>query len=377
MKGRGVRVINATELQAVTPDATSKTHFVLVDCVGLCEGDLTDSQPLERQPTVPFHKLLQAVAFGSTDSDILSTLAGRLARLDRQLGTPERQALAQTAGGTPLQAITAGLVEALNPDRHVEAARAAAGLPEDAEPSPEQVEEAARRLLQEAVAPLASNPVLRDQLVQMKQRFEQTIDTVSKDVVLEAAFSEAAREKAQGLVTSFEEFIHDNKDEITALQVLYSRPYAQRLRFADIKALAEAIKAPPHSWWTPEALWRAYETLDQSKVRGAGGRILTDVVALVRFALRQENELVPFPEQVEQRFQDWLAQQEGAGRRFTDEQRWWLESIRDHIAASFRMEMDDFSDVPFAQRGGVGKAYQVFGEELDKVLEELNEVLVA
>ncbi len=377
MKGRGVRVINATELQAVTPDATSKTHFVIVDCVGLCEGDLTDSQPLERQPTVPFHKLLQAVAFGSTDPDIISTLAGRLARLDRQLGTPERQALAQTAGGMPLQAITAGLVEALNPDRQVEAARIAAGLPEGAEPSQEQVEEAARRLLQAAAAPLASSPALRDQLVEMKQRFEQTIDTVSKDVVLEAAFSEAAREKARSIVTSFEEFIRDNKDEITALQVLYSRPYAKRLRFADIKALAEAIKAPPHTFWTPEALWRAYETLDQSKVRGSGGRILTDIVALVRFALRQEDELVPFPEQVEQRFQDWLAQQEAAGRRFTDEQRWWLESVRDHIAASFRIEMDDFSGVPFAQHGGVGKAYQVFGEQLDSLLDELNKVLVA
>ena len=376
MKGRGVRIIDTTALRAVTPDATSKTHFVVVDCVGLCEGELTDSRPLERQPTVPFHKLLQAVAFGSTDPDILSTLAGRLARLDRQLGTPERQALARTAGSMSLQAITAGLVEALNPDRQVKAARAAAGLSEDAEPSLEQVEEAAQRLLQEAAAPLATNPALREQLVQMKQRFEQTIDTVSKDVVLEAAFSEAARDRAQELVTSFEQFIHEHKDEITALQVLYSRPYAQRLRFADIKALAEAIKAPPRSW-TAEALWRAYETLDQSKVRGSGGRMLTDIVSLVRFALRQEDELVPFPEQVDQRFREWLAQQEGTGRRFTDEQRWWLESIRDHVAASFRIEMDDFSGVPFAQRGGAGKVYQVFGEELNELLEELNGVLVA
>jgi type I restriction enzyme R subunit len=231
-------------------------------------------------------------------------------------------------------------------------------------------------LLRQAAAPLATNPALRDQLVQMKQRFEQTIDTVSKDVVLEAAFSEAAREKAKELITSFEQFIHEHKDEITALQVLYSRPYTQRLRFVDIKALAEAIKAPPRSW-TPEALWRAYETLDQSKVRGSGGRILTDIVALVRFALRQDDELTPFPEQVEGRFQDWLAHQESLGRRFTDEQRGWLEDIRDHIGASFRIEADDFQDVPFAQRGGLGKAYKLFGGELNEVLEELNEVLVA
>jgi len=376
MKGRGVRIINSTDLQAVTPDATNKTHFVIVDCVGLSEQELTDSRPLERQPTVPFHKLLQAVAFGSTDPDILSSLAGRLARLDRQLGSAEQQTLAQTAGGTSLKTITAALVEALDPDRHIEAARSAAGLPEGVQPSQEQVDEAAQMLFRQAVVPLATNPALRDQLVQMKQRFEQTIDTVSKDAVLEAAFSEAARERARELVTSFEQFIHEHKDEITALQVLYSRPYAQRLRFADIKALAEAIKAPPRSW-TPEALWRAYETLDQSKVRGSGGRILTDIVALVRFALRQDDELTPFPEQVEGHFQDWLAQQETQGRRFTDEQRGWLELIRDHIAASFRIEADDFQEVPFAQRGGLGKASQVFGKDLNDLLDELNEVLVA
>ena len=377
MKGRGVRVIDDTDLRAVTPDAGSKTHFVVVDCVGICEQALTDSRPLERQPTVPFHKLLQAVGFGSTDSDILSSLAGRLARLDRQLGSQERQVLERTAGGATLKSITSALVEALDPDRHIKAARAAAGLAEGQEPSDEQVEAAAQELLRQAAAPLATSPALRDQLVQMKQRFEQTIDTVSKDVVLEAAFSEAAREKASELVTSFEQFIHDNKDEITALQVLYSRPYAERLRFTDIKALADAIEAPPRSW-TPEALWRAYETLDQAKVRGASDRrLLTDIVALVRFALRQEEELAPFPEQVEQRFQEWLAQQESAGRTFTNEQHWWLENIRDHIASSFSIDMGDFSDVPFAQRGGAGKVYQVFGPELDELLNELNEVLVA
>jgi type I restriction enzyme R subunit len=375
MKGRGVRIINDTDLQGVTSDARNKDHFVIVDCVGITEQALTDSRPLERQPTVPFDKLLRTVAFGSTDADILSSLAGRLARLERQLGAPDRQAI-ERAAGVPLQAITSRLVEALDPDRQVEAARAAASLSADAEPSDEQVAEAAQELLRQAAAPLATNPALRDQLIEMKRRFEQTIDTVSQDAVLEAGYSEAARDRAATLVTSFEQFIRDNKDEITALQVLYSRPYRERLRFADIKALAEAIGLPPRSW-TPEALWRAYETLDRSKVRGSGGRILTDIVALVRFALHQEDELVPFPEQVERRYQGWLAQQEQLGRAFSDEQRAWLDDIRDHIAASFAIDMKDFQYEPFVQRGGAGKAYQVFGDELEPLLDELNEVLVA
>jgi type I restriction enzyme R subunit len=158
--------------------------------------------------------------------------------------------------------------------------------------------------------------------------------------------------------------------------VLYSRPYAQRLRFADIRALAEAINAPPRTW-TPEALWRAYETLDKSKVRRSGGRVLTDIVSLVRFALHQEEALVPFPEQVNARFAAWLAQQEGLGRRFTPEQREWLELIRVQIAASFQIGRDDFDYAPFSQKGSLGRVYQVFGEGLEPLLAELKEVLVA
>ncbi len=199
---------------------------------------------------------------------------------------------------------------------------------------------------------------------------------MSQDAILEATFSESAGDKAKQLVTSFEEFIRSNKDEITALQVLYSIPYKKRLTFKDIKALAEAIQAPPRSW-TPELLWRAYEALDKSKVRAGGPRMLTDIVSLVRFALHRDDQLVPFTSQVEERFQNWLAQQENKGRKFTDEQRLWLVLIKDHIASSYGIEKDDFEDVPFNQKGGLGRVYGVFGQQLDTILDELNEVLVA
>ena len=46
MKGRGVRTINPNDLQSITGDATAKTHFVIVDAVGVCDAVKTDSQPL-------------------------------------------------------------------------------------------------------------------------------------------------------------------------------------------------------------------------------------------------------------------------------------------------------------------------------------------
>ena len=376
MKGRGVRIIGDDDFQAVTPDARSKTRFVIVDCVGVCEQELSDTKPLEKQPTISFDKLLQAVSFGSTDPDLLSSLAGRLARLDRQIGDADRKALAEAAEGRTLRTLAAGLVDALDVDRQIEVARQEAGLAPDAEPSEEQVRAAAERMLAEAARPIAENAALRRLLVETKQRYEQTIDTVSADVVLEATYSEAARDRAREMARSFEQFIRENRDELDALQILYSRPYRDRPRLRDLRALAQAIKAPPRSW-TPEALWRAYETLDRSKVRGSGGTILTDLVSLVRFALQQEDALVPYPERVAARYEAWLAQQEADGRRFTDEQRRWLEMIRDHIAANLKIDMDDFDYTPFTQRGGAGRAYDVFGEDLAPLLEELNEVLAA
>ena len=135
---------------------------------------------------------------------------------------------------------------------------------------------------------------MRAKLIETRKRFEQTIDAVSEDSVLYAGFTRDATDRAQATVASFKIYIEEHRDEITALQLLYSRPYAQRLRLQDVRALAETISAPPRNW-TPDALWRAYETLDKSRVRGSGTRVLTDMVSLVRYAMGQESRTHPVP----------------------------------------------------------------------------------
>ncbi len=377
MKGRGVRIINDTDFQTVTTDAKSKTHFVIVDCVGVCEQELSETYPLERQRSVSFDRLLNAVGFGNTSPEVLSSVASRLVRLEQKIGEADRKAIRELAGGKTLKDIASGIIKALDADRQAEEARRENNLSQEIEPSSEQINRAAGWMLSEAAQPLAANPALRNRLLETKKRFEQTLDTTSQDEVTVAEFSEEAKYRASAMVESFEKFIKENRDEITALEVLYSKPYRNRLRLKDIKALAEAIQSPPRSW-TTEVLWKAYETLDESKVKGAGGsRLLTDIVSLVRFALHEEAELVPYVERVKERFENWIAQQENAGKKFSPEQRQWLELIRDHIAGNLKIEMEDFDYVPFAQRGGTGKAYQVFGAELEKVMNELNEVLAA
>ena len=175
---------------------------------------------------------------------------------------------------------------------------------------------------------------------------------------------------------SFQDYIQEHRDEISALQVLYQRPYQQRLSYDDIRELADNLQAPPRSW-TNDSLWAAYQRLEESKVRGSGQRQLADIVSLVRYAIGDAEELAPFAEGVYERFNGWLAMQETVSRAFTDEQRRWLEAIRDHIAGSVSMAMDDFQLPPFSQQGGLGKAHQLFGEELAGLLDELNVALVA
>jgi type I restriction enzyme R subunit len=252
-----------------------------------------------------------------------------------------------------------------------------------------------------AVKPF-SDPELRQLILKLRQKADLVVDTVTQDTLLHAGFSEAAKERAKGMVQSFEQFIAQHKDEITALQILYNRPTGAPLKYSDIKALADALRAPPHLM-DESQLWQAYAALNQTKVKGTSQRrLLTDLVSLVRFAMQQDNELVPYPERVNTNYKAWLAQQEtaqpissvkgisslplplGEGRgegvthsRFTPEQLHWLDMIRDHIAANLGIESNDFEYAPFDAEGGLGKVHQLFGAELPKVMEELNRELVA
>jgi type I restriction enzyme R subunit len=379
MKGRGVRVINRDELRAVTPDAKAKTHFLIVDCVGVTEKTLSDTKPLDKNPSVSLKVLLDHVAAGGVKDDYLSSLASRLARIDKQCDPADQKLITATSGGVSLSSISSALVAALDPDEQDGAARRMFHLSATDTPTAEQIEKAAAPLKKAAIHTLMAKPPLRKLVLDLRLKFEQIVDEVSKDTLIrdQTGPSPEAREKAAALVKSFESYLAEHKDEIDALQFFYSVPHKKRLRFTDIQALANAIASPPRSW-TPEKLWRAYETLAKSKVRGASAeRLLTDIVSLVRFALRQEGELVPHGDRVRERFQQWLAQQANTGRTFSSEQIQWLGMMRDHIATSLEIDMDSFDLTPFTSEGGLARASKVFGKDLKFIVRELNEALAA
>ena len=375
MKGRGTRVLTPTDLQSVSgADARAKNHFIIVDAVGVCESDKTDSRPLERKRTVAFKDLMQGVALGKRDDDTLSSLAGRLARLDREITGEQRKQVEQISG-KPLTSLSAALLRAIDPDVIAEKATGKPGASPD-EVAPAAMEKARQELITEACKPFDSPP-LRDLLAQAKQEAEQIIDVTTIDTITHQGFDAAAKAKASSLVKTFRDYIEEHHAEIAALQILYSRPYRQRLTEPMLKELEKKLR-DANATWNEQTLWQAFAATAPDKVKGRSViNRFADLVPLVRFALEQQPVLEPFAESVTSRFDSWLAQKEKAGIAFNADQRTWLELIRDHIATSLSIDPDDFEYAPFNQRGGLGKAHQLFGAQLPLLLEELNAQLVA
>lgn len=364
MRGRGVRVIKDDVLRRVSSDARAKTHFMVVDCVGVTETPLQDRPPLDRKRTVSLEALLTNVAQDVVDADVIATLVSRLTRLAKRCTSEEHGRIAALTGGKGLRELAQGLARSLDPDAQVDAARQRFGLAPGVEPTDAQVEDAGRALILAAAAPLANRPELRALLTELRLRVEQIIDEVSRDDLIHAGGTDRSHERAEALVAAFEKYLGERPEEVARL---VTRPGCD-----DVETFDAAVGAYPRRW-TPERLWDAYGLVASSKVHGeAQGRGIADWVALVRFAAKRDEQLVPWRDRVRERFERWMS---GQRERFSAEQVRWLEMMRDHAAGSVRMDVEDFDLVPFVGEGGLGKAGEVFGGELGAVLRELGEVL--
>ena len=373
MKGRGVRVMVADALQGVTPDAQRKSRFVIIDAVGVCEQCKSERGALDRQPYKSLKQVLDYIKAGGTDPDAVSALAAKLNRLSPDMSERQHNDVRAHAQGLSIDELATQLIAAID-DGNIEA-KARELNPGSGEPNTEQLEAAEQALIREAIKPFYA-PRLRELLQDIKQERDQTVDRVSQDEVIASGYSQDAMENARSKIENFRKFIKDNRDELIILQVFYGQATTDRLKFRDLKAIAERIARPPVAS-TPEELWRCYEMLEASRVRGRGGKIATDLVSLIRHTIRPDEPLTPFIEIVRRRYATWREQQSAAGVVFTAEQEAWLDKIAEHIATSLTIEMEDFQDGWFAQRGNLGKAYQLFGENLETIIFEMNRVLTA
>ncbi|MFG2566072.1 DEAD/DEAH box helicase family protein [Streptomyces sp. NPDC048567] len=366
MKGRGARTLKRAELQQVSPDVEAKTHFVIVDAIGVTENPKVDASPLDKDKTgrQSLEKLLRNVGNNTISPDEVSTLAARLSKLNLQI-KPEERAELEKLAREPITAITRRMVEAVSVDAQ-EKAKATGGT------------DAVWALARASVVPLAANPDLRNRILEIRRASDITYDEVTADKLLHAGAVVMTQDDAQARLTSFREYMQHHRDEIAAFHIAYQNPkVTPREVFSQLKELARRLERPPQRW-TPEDLWRAYETLEIASARRGVRHGVADLISIIRFELGEDSELRPYSEVVSERFASWILRQEQVGVVFTDTQRWWLEQIANSIARNVRFDEASLDSAPFTQNGGTGGYLREFGEDAAvRYLDELNRELSA
>lgn len=371
MKGRGTRTLDIDDLKKVTPSATvNKDHFVIVDTVGVTKSKKSDTRPLERKPTVSMKELMLNVALGARDSDTLTSLANRVIRLNSQMTNSERKTFTEKVG------ISAGevaekLLNAFDEDVIYDAATVAENV---TEPTEEQLAEIKNKLIDEAVAPF-HNPDVRDYIENVRRSHDQIIDNVNQDFVAFAGYDAQREENADRVISSFKEFIEENKDEIIALRIIYDQKYSDRpMVIEKLKDLYEKLKAKNV---TVERLWDCYAIKQPEKVKRGTLAGLTDLISIIRFEMGYVDNLAPFADRVNYNFMQWTLKRNAGSVHFTDEQMEWLRLIKEHIISSLSILPEDLDLTPFDRKGGLSAFYEVFGDEYKKILTEINIELVA
>ena len=385
MKGRGTRIITLDDLRKVTPTAkNTKDHFVIVDAVGVTKSIKSDSRPLEKKPGVPLKDLLGAVAVGNRDEDLFSSLANRLSRLEKQVTEQEKQQFSEKAEGKSIKQVVNELLQAYNPD--VLDDLKAKVEKEMAGESPMAKEEAFNKLhdeLKEKAAEVFHSSDLREYIENVRRAHEQTIDITNPDTLLNKGWATDSKEKAEILVADFKAWIAQHQYEITALQIFYSQPYRRReLNYKMIQEVLEKLKLERPNL-APFQIWKAYEQLEKATPTKSGQASspkseLIALVSLLRRISGIDSTLIDYSNKVDLNFRDWILKKNaGQHNRFTEEQMQWLRMIKDHIATSIHLDADDLDYTPFDAEGGKGKMWQLFGEQMDEIINELNEALAA
>lgn len=375
MKGRGTRTLDLDGMRRVSPSArTGKTHFVIVDAVGVTQSLKTDSRPLERAPSVPLKDLLRALQMGGQSEDLFLSLASRLARLERQLAQPERDTFTELSGGVTIRQAVKRLMDAYNPDVMEEKTKEI----QNENPrisSSNAKKQAQQELIDSAVQPFNGKTI--EFIEQVRRQHEQIIDNVNDDEVIRADWAKNPADFYQDAIRDFDSFLREHKDELTAISIFYDQPVRRRdITFKMLKDVLAKLKQD-RPRLAPKEVWEAYAYLDKVEARSPVNE-LTILVSLLRRVSGVDQALTPYDAVVDRNFQAWVFDRhKGSGPKFTKEQMEWLRMIKDHMIASYRMDQYDLELTPFNDHGGRSKMYALFGDQMNDIIKELNDALVA
>lgn len=315
MKGRGVRTIGDEQLRNVTPNATSKDCFFLVDCVGVTEHEHTNPSPSdEAEPaqTITFKLLLEHIAHGDLRDEYLHLLASRLARIHNKADNSQRDHLKDLAG-CGMDEVATRIYEAMEHGI----------LPPFTDINQPNNE---RKGL---VAVIAQRPKLREYLLIVNAGFVK-IMLPGEDDLISKGFS---KEEAHNDTSAFEQYCEEHKDEIEALRIIYNNE-GTPISYTMLKDLEQHLKLA-NSHFTCARLWNSYALLRPEEVRKNSKKeekeALTNIIQLVRYAYHLSAKLESLYPTANQYFNLWCGQLQ---RKLTQDQISIISRVVSYIASN-------------------------------------------
>ena len=198
---------------------------------------------------------------------------------------------------------------------------------------------------------------------------------MNPDEVINVGWGKDKEEKANELIKDFTEWMQQHKDELLALQIFYNQPYRRReITHRLIKEVFDKLQNEKPNL-SPMNVWHAFEIIE--KCHGSPLNELTAIFSLIRKVSGIDITLTANDITVNKNFKEWAFKKQAGATKFNEEQMQWLRMIKDYVINSFHIDRDDFDLNPFNAQGGLGKMWQLFGEETDGIINELNDVLAA
>ena len=314
MKGRGVRTIGDEQLRNVTPNAFSKDCFYLIDAVGVTEHEKTIPTITDELTTkiITLKELLEQITHGYLPDEHLKRLAATLSRIYNKADNSQRTEFIRLANDD-MKELASRIYEAF--ENNI--------LPpfiSTKEPNNER---------KGLVAPLANHADARRYLLILAAGFVNTL-MPGEDTLISKGFS---IEEAKSTTEAFEDFCKEHSDEIEALRIIYNNE-GEPITYSMLKDLENKIKLA-NNLFNSKHLWKSYAILNPNSVRRSSTKeesdALTNIIQLVRFALRQIERLDSVVSTSKQYFNLWLGQNQ---REITDKQREVISRIVDYIASN-------------------------------------------
>jgi type I restriction enzyme R subunit len=159
---------------------------------------------------------------------------------------------------------------------------------------------------------------------------------------------------------AFSRFIHNHKNKIDALSVLFSSP--AKWNPDVLRGIRKELKR--HDF-TEEELQKAHSL--------TGHKAMADIISLIRNADSEINPLLTAEERVSQAIKKLTVK-----FTFNEEQQKWLHYIHNHLVVNLAISLENFDLVPVLEmHGGLSKAKKIFGTQFNSIIKELNYFIAA